>query len=195
MVPEVEYDFKVSDVRQYVYCPRVIYFNYVIPVPRRYTVKMDHGKESHIDFALLEKRRTLSKYKLYEGKKHFHVPVYSSRLGLSGNVDMVIDSPAGLFPVEFKNTSLGMGLHHKYQLVAYAMILEEVFQKAVRTGFVYLMPCKTLYKVPITQTARTHVLRVIGAMRNLVSHQKFPLATRSAARCRDCEFKNYCRGV
>lgn len=187
--------FRVSDIRQYIYCPRVVYFNYVLPVPRRRTVKMDAGRDAHIDFADLEKRRTLAKYKLTEGERRFHVPLSSSRLGLTGVLDMLIVSPAGQFPVEFKNTSGGMGLHHKYQLVAYAMMAEASMAQPVRMGFVYVIPTKKVFSVQVHQGARIHVLRVLGAMRNMVSSQKMPAVIRSQSRCRDCEFKNYCRGV
>lgn len=187
--------FRVSDIRQYVYCPRVIYFNYVLPVPRRRTVKMEAGRDAHIDFSEMEKRRTLAKYKLTEGERRFRVPLNSSSLGLTGVLDMLVVSPVGSFPVEFKNTSGGMGLHHKYQLVAYAMMAEASMAQPVRMGFVYVIPTKKVFSVQIHQGARVHVLRVLGAMRNMVSSQKMPPVVRSMSRCRDCEFKNYCRGV
>lgn len=187
--------FRVSDIRQYVYCPRVVYFNYVLPVPRRHTVKMDVGREAHVDFSDLEKRRTLAKYKLTEGERQFRVPLSSSRLGLTGVLDMLIVSPAGHFPVEFKSTSGGMGLHHKYQLVTYAMMVEAALGQPVKTGFVYIIPSKQVVPVLVHQGARTHVLRVLGAMCNMVVSQRMPPVIRSQSRCRDCEFKNYCRGV
>jgi len=187
--------FRVSDIRQYIYCPRVIYFNYVLPVPRRRTVKMEAGREAHADFAELEKRRTLAKYKLAEGEREFRIPLTCSSLGLTGVLDMLISSPTGHFPVEFKNTTGGMGLHHKYQLVAYAMMIEKCLGRPVRTGFIYVMPTKKVFPVAIHDGARTHVLRVLGAMSNMVKAQKMPPVTRSTHRCRDCEFKNYCGGV
>lgn len=187
--------FRVSDIRQYIYCPRVIYFNYVLPVPRRRTVKMEVGREAHLDFAELEKRRTLAKYRLAEGERVFGMPLTCSSMGLTGVLDMLIVSPAGHFPVEFKNTSGGMGLHHKYQLVAYAMMVEKSLGRPVRMGFIYVIPTKRVFPVTIHAGARTHVLRVLGAMTNIVNAQKMPPVTRSQSRCRDCEFKNYCRGV
>jgi len=187
--------FRASDIRQYIYCPRVIYFNYVLPVPRRRTVKMEAGREAHADFADLEKRRTLTKYRLTEGEREFRIPLTCPSLGLAGVLDMLIVSPAGHFPVEFKNTSGGMGLHHKYQLVAYAMMVEKCLGVPVRTGFIYVIPTKKVFPVAIDAGARTHVLRVLGAMSNMVNAQKMPPATRSASRCRDCEFKNYCGGA
>jgi hypothetical protein len=39
---------------------------------------------------------------LAEGTRKFHVWIISKRLGLSGKLDLLIDSPEGLFPVDFK---------------------------------------------------------------------------------------------
>lgn len=106
--------FRVSDVRQHVYCPRITFFNYVAPVPRHRTIKMQEGSQVHLEFADLEKRRTLARYNLDEGQREFRVPLRSERLELSGVLDMLITSPSGTYPVEFKNTHGKMALHHKY---------------------------------------------------------------------------------
>ncbi|MHA1808032.1 MAG: hypothetical protein ACXQTM_06470, partial [Methanosarcinales archaeon] len=39
--------FSVEDVRQFVYCPRIIYFRYVIRGIPRQTVKMRRGSDRH----------------------------------------------------------------------------------------------------------------------------------------------------
>lgn len=187
--------FRASDIRQYVYCPRIIYFNYVLPVPRRRTVKMETGQTTHIEFADLEKRRTFSRYRLEAGEREFRVQMRCPVLGLTGVLDMLITTPDGLYPVEFKDTAGGMGLHHKYQLVAYAMMLEETRKRPVRAGFIYAIQGKRVYAVAADQGSRMYVRRVLGAIRNMASRRVFPAKTRAGGRCRDCEFRNYCRGV
>lgn len=185
--------FRVSDVRQYVYCPRIIYFNYVIPVPRHKTIKMEAGQASHEDFADLEKRRTLAKYHLEGGSREFSVRLECRALNLAGILDMLIVSDAGLFPVEFKNTSGGMGLHHKYQLAAYAMLVESQRKRPVREGFIYALQGKRVFRVAIDAGVRVHVKRIVGAIVNLVDRAIVPPRTRAGGRCHDCEFANYCR--
>ncbi|MFX1521406.1 MAG: hypothetical protein ACFFCD_15970 [Promethearchaeota archaeon] len=39
--------FSPEDVRQYVYCPRIIYFRYVDQTPVQMTIKMEKGVEDH----------------------------------------------------------------------------------------------------------------------------------------------------
>ena len=99
-------------------------------------------------------------------------------------LDMLITTRLGTYPVEFKNTSGDMGLHHKYQAAAYAMLVEEVLQKPVREGFIYLIPGKRVFTVRVDANVRLHVRRVVGAMRNIVRRGLLPARTRSGGRCR-----------
>jgi CRISPR-associated exonuclease Cas4 len=184
--------FRVSDIRQCVYCPRIIYFNYVVPVPRHKTVKMDTGRSLHADFVELEKRRTLAKYHLDSGKREFNVVLECPKLNLTGLLDMLIITDVSLFPVEFKNTTGDMGLHHKYQLAAYAMLVESKWKRPVREGFVYALPGKRVFRVGMDEGVRVHVRRIIGAISNLVERGIMPPRTRAGGRCHDCEFRNYC---
>lgn len=183
---------RVSDIKQYLYCPRIIYYQYVLPVPRRVTYKMKTGLEEHFELDRLEKRRRLVEYGLDKGERRFHVRLSSERLALEGILDLLVVTPEGHFPVEFKYTSGGPAINHKYQLVAYAMLTEEAFGEPVRTGFLYLAPSKMIQPVEMTASSKTHTVRLLGAIRRLVAEGSVPDRTRTAGRCRDCEFRNYC---
>ncbi|MBT9133262.1 MAG: CRISPR-associated exonuclease Cas4 [Firmicutes bacterium] len=184
---------RVSDLKQYIYCPRIIYFYYVLPIPRRVTKKMEYGRLEHIEIKQLEKRRKLKAYDLPDGTRNFQVFLQSARLGLHGLLDMTISTASGeVYPVEFKHSISKKGLHQKYQLAAYAMLLEDSLRKPVRYGFLYLIPTKTIVSVEITISMREHVKKALSAIRNIIASEKIPGYIRSKQRCTDCEFKNYC---
>ena len=63
--------FSVTDVKQFQYCARIIYFTYVQPVPRRLTYLMERGKESHLEKEILEPGRLLKKFGLRDGRGVF----------------------------------------------------------------------------------------------------------------------------
>lgn len=195
---DVNYDLTVTDIKQYVYCPRIIYYTYVAPVGKKISFKMEYGKNQHIEIDRLEKRRKLIGYGFEEGNRVFNLPVYSKRLNLSGLIDMVIELKKGnlkeYYPVEFKNTTRGIQLNHKYQLVAYAMLLEDYYKRPVRGGFIYTIPNKKIELITITDNMRIYVKRIIGAIKNMIVSERFP-EPRSMRRCRDCEFRNYCGDV
>ncbi len=188
-------DLTVTDIKQYVYCPRIIYYTYVMPVEKKTSYKMDYGKKQHIEIDRLEKRRKLVAYGFQEGERIFHLPLYSKRLRLGGLLDMVIELKKGnlreYYPVEYKYTRNRIQINHKYQLVAYAMLLEDYYKRPVRGGFVYTIPNKNIQLMTITDNMRIYVKRIIGAINNIVKTEKYP-EPRSLRRCWDCEYKNYC---
>lgn len=187
---------RVSDLKQYIYCPRILYFYYVLPVPRRVTRKMEYGKMEHIEIQQLEKRRGLKPYGIMEGKRSFQISLSSTRLGMHGVLDMMITSAdSNIYPVDFKHSLRQKDLHQKYQLAAYAMLLEEAYQRPVRFGFLYLIPARTIVPVEITGGMREHVKKVISAIHNVVMGERMPAYVRSKQRCTDCEFRNYCADV
>jgi CRISPR-associated exonuclease Cas4 len=156
---------------------------------------MEYGQEEHLEIARLEKRRGLRSYDLSDGERYYRTKLYSARLGVEGVLDMHIVSDSGCFPVEFKNTSRRPGLNHKYQLVSYAMLLEDRYLKPVRQGYLYLIPEKRVYRVEITPNARTFVRKTLDKIRTMIARENFPPAPRRPARCIECEYRNYCADV
>ena len=194
---DVDLCLTVSDVKQYLYCPRVLYFNYVLPVERRTTRKMDFGKEAHLEFERLERRRRYSAYDLDHAERLFRVQLDAPRLGLTGVLDLAlaVGGPGGgrtYIPVECKEFTDRVFLNHKYQLVAYACALEETFHRAVPFGFVYLLNIKKAVAVDISDGQRAWVRDVIRRIRRLIVRQTWPPPASKAGRCVDCEFRRMC---
>lgn len=185
---------KVSDIKQYLYCPRVIYFTYVLPVEKKVTAKMIYGKEEHFAISSRERRRKFRFYDLESGEKYFNVRLYSSRLELEGILDMYLATPRGNFPVDYKNTCR-VALNHKYQLIAYVLLLEEHLNYPVRGGFVYLIPRRQAFYIEATSEARLFTRRLISAIRHLIVKEYFPPLPRRQGRCTDCEYRNFCGDV
>ena len=186
-------DLTVSDVRQHVYCPRIPYFRLGVRLPHRYvTGAMQEGILEHQRTEALEQRRSLRAYGLVDGERSFDVRLRSERLALGGRLDMLICRATELIPVEFKNTRAGLGLNHKYQLTAYALLAEEQFGRPVRRTFVYFIPLKRAQAVEITPATRAYTRRVLNEIRTNVARERMPAGTRLQERCRVCEFLPYC---
>lgn len=185
-------ELRVSDLKQWVYCQRIVYFNYVLPVERKSTYKMTVGMEQHLQLEQLENRRTLARYGLAEGERRFRVPLSSERLGLTGVLDLLLVTKTGYYPVEFKDAPRGPALNHRYQLAAYGLLVEENFRVPVRTGFLYVIPQKRVVPMPLTPGVRERVHRLLDEMRTVIACERTPPPTRMAGRCRECEYRNYC---
>jgi len=53
-VSSTEGGLRVNDLKQFEYCPRIVFYNTVMPVERKVTVKMERGKEEELRLDALE---------------------------------------------------------------------------------------------------------------------------------------------
>ena len=186
---------RVNDLKQFEYCPRIVFYNTVMPVERKITVKMERGKQEELRLDALESRRTLRRYELGSGERRFHVGLESAQLGLSGKLDLLIVSPKGLFPVDFKYTRGRPHRNHVVQLAGYALLVEENFQEQVETGFIYLAPVHQVVAVALTKQLKEQTLQRLAEIRAMIRGGMLPSATPVRARCEECEFRNFCGDV
>jgi CRISPR-associated exonuclease Cas4 len=186
----------VSLIRQYQYCPRVPYWSYCVPLHRPTTYKMQEGALQHEHTAELEERRSLRAYGLTEGVRHFGVSLISPELGMRGKMDMIIELPDEVIPVEWKHTERGeLMVSHRYQLAMYALLSEARFGKPARRCFVYLIPLKRAVDVPILDGMRRYAHRIAGELREMLLNERMPPPTARRGRCRDCEFRRFCNDI
>ncbi|MEZ4861179.1 MAG: CRISPR-associated protein Cas4 [Caldilineaceae bacterium] len=196
---ETQWFLRVVDLKQYEYCPRVVYYEYCLPGVRPTTYKMDAGIAVQERVNELEERRSLRAYGVKAGERHYYVPVLSEKLGCSGQVDMVIetqdDNRPRLIPVDFKLSRREPGRHFKLQLACYAMMLEDDWGKPVEEGAIYLIPSKRVVKVPMTNRLRNDAIRHLLEIRRMALTQQMPAATPQRSRCVNCEFRRFCNDV
>lgn len=188
-------NLRVSDLKQYFYCQRIIYYTYCMPLPRPITHPMQVGATEHEVISVLERRRSLKRYGLDQGEYKFHVQMQAESLGLTGVLDMIIKTQEKAFPVEFKYTDQRININAKYQLVTYGMMLEDYFGINVDYGFIYRIPKKSIIKIPISLLLRQNVSSALDDMRELIAREKMPDPTRQRGKCVECEFRRYCRDV
>ncbi|MEW6664418.1 MAG: CRISPR-associated protein Cas4 [Thermodesulfobacteriota bacterium] len=186
---------RVSDLKQYHYCPRVVYYQYVLPVDRAVTYKMEKGKAAQEELETLEARRKLNAYGLEGGKRTFNLWIKSDRLGLSGTLDLLIESAGGAYPVDFKYTKERPQENHVYQLGGYALLLEERLGMPVSRGFVYLIPQKDVVVFEMNDDLKQKCVSTLGAIRAMIKEERFPDAPPNRTKCVDCEYQNYCRDI
>ena len=186
---------RVNDLKQYAYCQRIVFYQYAMPVQRKATFKMEHGKVVEAKLEQLERRRKLREYGLAEGTRRFQVWLTSQRLVLSGRLDLLISTPRGGFPVDFKDTREPVRHNHHVQLCAYALLVEDSLCQPVSTGFIYRVPRDDVVVVDITPELRLETLAMLQAIREMIQAERMPPPTPVRARCTDCEYRNYCGDV
>jgi CRISPR-associated exonuclease Cas4 len=210
--------FTVTDLKQYAYCPRIVFYTYCLPLVRPTTGKMDEGRLAHEEARDRERRRTLRIYGLEDARRHFDVWVASDQLGLTGRIDLVLevapDSPGSAvapdlsgsaaapdssgiewIPVDYKQTARRAGPHLRRQLAAYGIMLEETWGGVVRRGFIYSLLTRRAEEVLLTAALRREVRETVAAMREMVDRERMPDPPPSRKPCVNCEFRRFCNDV
>ncbi len=193
---DLRYPIRVSELKQWVYCPRIFYYYRCLPDVRPQTYKMRAGVEAGQSEAGREERRSLRAYGVAAATREFDVPVRSERLGLRGEIDLVI-TVAGtgeVIPVDFKLSRVP-GIHFQLQLAAYGLLLEEMRGVEVRRGFLYEIPLRQAQEVKLNQRLRTQTVKAVEAMQRLFMKEEMPAPTKQRAKCVACEFRRFCNDV
>jgi CRISPR-associated exonuclease Cas4 len=190
------YPFRVSDLKQWEYCPRVFYFQHCLPKVRPTTFKMEAGKAAGKSEAGREERRSLRVYGIEAGEREFEVALHSERLGLRGEVDMVITvaGTAEVIPVDYKLSRIP-GPHFRLQVAVYGMLLEEMRGIAVHRGFLYAIPLRRAEEVKIDVRLRGQAGKAVEAMKQIAEEEKMPGPAKNRHKCMSCEFRRFCNDV
>ncbi len=187
-------DLTITMIKQYTYCPRVVYFESCTPDIRPRTYKMDTGTEAHEHERQRAARRTLSAYQVPGGERKFDVRLRSERLGLVGIVDEVVVTADEVIVVDYKMASWA-GENHRLQLSAYAILASESYARPVNVGYVYLLKTKQFEKIVIDSALRNSVHETIRLINRIRFQEYMPAPTVQRNKCATCEFRRLCNDV
>jgi len=195
MLDDEETLLTVTDLKQWLYCPRVAYYMRCLPGVRPVTYRMQAAREAHDDEEDRERRRSLRTYGLDEGERAYNVPLVSRRLGLRGKIDLVIRRSDEVIPVEYKDAAGRAGEHVAIQLAAYGLLLEEMTGLTARRGFLYFIPLRRSRPVILSDNLKESVRSAVAALRTMVAREAMPEPTPHRRRCGVCEFRRFCNDV
>ena len=185
----------VTWIKQYHFCPRIVYFLGVLGYDERVTESMIEGREAHeVEDRRGTRRKTLGGGRRERVKARWSkLHVASERLGIEGVVDEVVETEQGLAVVEVKwaKAPEKPPPGHIYQAAAYAMLAEEVIGRPVRRAVIrYALDGKS-FDLPVTDAVRRHVLWTVSKIRSIVEGEKLPRA-KPSRKCRSCGFARIC---
>lgn len=177
--------FTCEDIRQYYYCPRIIYFRYVLKARVSETYKMRKGSETH------------EKIKI-KGNIKRNIYISSEDLSLIGIIDALeyIDTNT-VDIIEIKQGKLKRKMHdsHKAQLAAQAILVEKELGLKVRKIKVLDATTRKTQEVHIVEYHREMARKAIEEMKKIVISEELPEPTSISGKCIDCEYRAYCDDV
>ena len=191
----------VTDIKHYIFCPRLVYFDRVLHATPVFGSQQEDSRELHEDYVQKELRRKDAVFYSSEfvgAEKLLFTSLSSGVLGLQGNVDCIIKTAKGeCVPVEYKNMSSDKGkvcMDHRYQLVGYALLIEENFDTVVKRGFVNYIPEALILQIEITPIMKGYVKRVLGHIKRIIKDEELPPMRVAKQKCTGgCGHKQVCR--
>jgi CRISPR-associated exonuclease Cas4 len=196
IVPENGYEeaVTISLLKQYTYCPRVVYYETCTPKVRPVTYKMLAGNDAHDRERNRAARRSMFAYQVPNGERRFDVRLLSSVLSLSGLIDEVVITPEEAIVVDYKMSDWA-GDNHLIQIAAYSLLVEETFGLPVSRGFIYLMKVRRFEEVLIDAGLRNSVMEVLQNIRRIRDYEYMPPPVDEKNKCLSCEFRRFCNDV
>ncbi|MDD3978097.1 MAG: CRISPR-associated protein Cas4 [Methanomicrobium sp.] len=185
-----------SEVIEYMYCPRFIYYMNSLKIEqhekrRKLVLK---GREMH-ELKLIQNKDYIRK-KIGVKEKYLDVYLSSPTLKLVGKVDEVLllndDTMA---PLDYKYAEWTNKLYKTYtiQQTLYALLIEEIYQKEVNQAFlVYIRSKNHIQNIPITQKMKSKAKTIVDEIFDILNLNYYPKATPTKRKCQDCTYRNIC---
>jgi len=185
-----------SDVIEYLFCPRFIYYMRCLNIPQhegeRY--KVMKGREVHDEKAKINREYLRKKLGCVE--KDVSVYLTSPTLHLRGEVDEVLSFSDGtLAPLDYKFAEYKDWVFqtHKYQSALYALLIMENYGKDVNRGYVcYIRSNNFLKEIQFYSDEFEKAKTLVEEILRIISKGYYPKKASSSAYCIDCCYKNIC---
>ncbi|WP_408956099.1 CRISPR-associated protein Cas4 [Natroniella sp. ANB-PHB2] len=185
-----------SEVIEYLYCPRFIYFMLYLKIPQkeeqRYKVQL--GREVHE-----RKSKTNKEYlrkKIGVEKKLIEQKLSSEKYGIHGIVDEILfleDGSAASLDYKFAKYKDRLFKTYKYQAVMYSMLIVDNYGIEVNRAYlVYTRSSNKLKEFPITEGDFLELDQILQQIIKIIDKGYYPQGTSYKKRCRDCCYRNIC---
>lgn len=186
------YKLPIHLIRQYLFCPRVVYFLEVLNIPKVSPIWVKEGGAHHKKQAELFKRRTLSRFGLENAEFKSNVTLSRDDLNFYGICDGLIVSQTHIYPVEIKLHGDKPTKAQRMQLIAYGILAEKKFAKAFDLAFVLYEKNGKTVPVKVSENDKQEVITKVNEIIKMILVGKLPYSSADDEKCTQCEFENYC---
>ena len=185
-----------SEIIEYLFCPRFIFFMHCLCIPQheenRYKVLL--GRELH------EKRvrinRDYLRRKIPCVKKEILVYLFSARYHLKGEVDEVLYlADNTLAPLDYKFAEYKETIYrtHRIQSILYSLLIKDSYQCEVRKGYIcYVRSNYLLKELSFGDEDFREAQGILEDVLRIIQQGYYPKKTKFPVRCIDCCYKNIC---
>ncbi len=186
----------ISDVLEYLFCPRFIYFMHCLEIPQHEEMrfKVLRGREVH------EEKRSINPHYLRKKigvlRREQNVFLASKEHCIKGIVDEVLfldDGTAAPFEYKFAEFKGKIFRTYRNQLALHAMMIQEQFKVEVTRGFICFVRTRDHVEVvALSEKDFERAREIVQEILKIIGTGYFPKKSRSRVHCIDCCYRNIC---
>ncbi len=182
-----------TDLMNYLYDPRIIYFVRVLKIPQATTVKELEGRKKYDEFKNKSTRNKIIK-ELPKLPKLYDIYLCYDKFGIATKIDCVaVDNIKNkAYPIQVKYSLKPKILYRTqvFQLVMEAILIEKVLGYKVPYGYLKFLRSNDFVKVSITPKLKSELLWIFKEIENIIKQEKLPKSTIWKKRNVDNGYKN-----
>lgn len=183
----------VSLIRQYHFCPRIVYFALLTDIKPIYPQHVAFGLAYHEVQERLSKHRKFKKLGIEIEEILLNQFLEDTQLGIYGKVDLALLTPDEIVPVEFKYIQAKKPSYaHILQLYGYGRLLEVACKKPVKRLVIIHSNNVKLFNIEVTSKIEDDFLKTVTKIKTIVDNAILPDSSASDAKCLQCEYLNFC---
>lgn len=183
----------VNLLRQYKFCPRIVYYNLLTNIKPIFPKHVKLGEEYHLLQDSLESSRKFKKLHIEILEKISNRYLEDKDLGICGKIDLGFITKDEVIPVEFKFTeNKKPSYSHILQLLAYGMVMKKKYNKDLKRGFIISSNNLKTTEIFFTENQREDLLKTVKEIQKIVKNSIFPDSSADFNKCSQCEYLNYC---
>jgi len=182
----------INLIRQYHFCPRIVYFALLTNIKPVYPRHVSLGVDYHKLQEKLSKHRRFKKLHISYNEILQEKYIENEKLDICGKVDLAFISDDEIIPCEFKNISSKPSYSYILQLYGYGVLLKNKYDKNLSQGFIFHSNNLKLDHIQFNSKIEKDFLQTIKNIKQIVSNNILPNSSANELKCSQCEYLNFC---
>jgi len=181
-------------VRDYIFCPTILYQKHVRRIMEPETEMMKEGKEEYEkDKAGAERRKSiLGEVRIEAEKVLFGVPLKSEKYMIMGVADAIYWKNGKMHILEIKYGDVKKPYpDHILQTATYAIMAEETLKQTAYKIVLYYKQSKLWYERTLTKQLKNYAIKIIQKTHEIIDGKIIP-QTKWTNKCKTCWYSRIC---
>jgi len=183
----------INLIRQYHFCPRIVYYNLLTNIKPIYPRHVSLGNDYHKLQEKLSKNRKFKKLKIDYEKLIINKYLEDDDLKISGIIDLAFITKDQVIPIEFKgNLTKKPTYSHILQLYGYGYLLRKHYKLDFKQAFILYDKGIKFHHINITSKIQNDFFKTIKNIKQIIKKGILPHSSATEKQCSQCEYLNFC---